>query len=81
MLDVSLIIRIHGLNGVNYKTSMKGDKKNQITGKINVLLLSGKIKKCGHTKMRKFNIGKSKYQLIAVSAGGLIILRKQPWGF
>lgn len=45
MLDVSLIIRIHGLNGVNYKTSMKGDKKNQITGKINVLLLSGKIKK------------------------------------
>lgn len=31
--------------------------------------------------MRKFNIGKSKYQLIAVSAGGLIILRKQPWGF
>lgn len=61
MLDVSLIIRIHGLNGVNYKTLMKGDKKNQITGKINVLLLSGKIKKCGYPKVCKFNVGKSKY--------------------
>lgn len=60
---------------------MKGDKKNQITGKIYVLLLSGKIKNCGHPKMCKFNVGKSKYQLIAVSTGDFIILRKQPWGF
>ena len=76
LLDRSLITRVHGLSGENYKALMKDVTKNQIIGKIYILLLNGKIQYRGHPKMCKFNAGKSKYQLIVVTAGGLIILRK-----
>lgn len=77
LLDRSLITRVHALRGEDDKTLMKDVMKNQIIGKLYILLLNGKIQYCGHPKMCKFNAGKSKYQLIVVTAGGLIILRKQ----
>lgn len=72
LLAMSLIMSVQGPSGENEKTLMEDVKKDQIIGEILILPLNGKSQYCKDQKMCKFNADKSKYQLIVVSAGGLI---------